>query len=57
VAGGMVALGTILLKVWYPASSDVEMQRRRDLASSVGWYWHFMGFLWVVLFAALGFWK
>ena len=57
VAGGMVALGTILLRAWYPASSDVEMQRRRDLASSVGWYWHFMGFLWVVLFAALGFWK
>jgi cytochrome c oxidase subunit III len=57
VAGGMIALGSILLKIWYPAASGAEMQRRRDLARSVGWYWHFMGFLWVVLFAALGFWK
>ena len=29
----------------------------RDLARSVGWYWHFMGGLWIVLFLLLGFWK
>ncbi len=57
VAGGMAALGSVLLKIWYPAVNEVEFQRRRDLARSVGWYWHFMGFLWVVLFGALGFWK
>ena len=25
--------------------------------SFVGWYWHFMGVLWIVLFVLLGFWK
>ena len=57
VAGGMVALGSILLKVLHPPATQTEIQRRRDLTRSVGFYRHFMGFLWVVLFAALGFWK
>lgn len=57
VAGGMVALGSLLLTSWEPPRSDVAVTRRRDLARSVGWYWHFMGFLWVVLFLMLGFWK
>jgi cytochrome c oxidase subunit 3 len=57
VAGGIAALSSILLKAWYPARSEREWTRRRDLARSVGWYWHFMGGLWVVLFLMLGFWK
>ncbi len=57
VAGGMVALGSILLKSWYPSQSETDCTRRKDLARSVGWYWHFMGVLWVVLFLMLGFWK
>lgn len=57
VAGGIVALGAILLKCWTPSLGSVDYERRRDLARSVGWYWHFMGFLWVVLFLMLGFWK
>ena len=57
VAGGMIALGAMFLKAWYPAATDADIQRRRDLARSVGWYWHFMGILWVVLFIMLGFWR
>jgi cytochrome c oxidase subunit 3 len=57
VAGGIVALGAILLKAWYPAQSEREWTRRRDLTRSIGWYWHFMGGLWVALFLMLGFWK
>lgn len=57
VAGGVVALGSIVLNSWYPARNDAELTRRRQLARSVGWYWHFMGALWVVLFLMLGFWK
>ncbi len=57
VAGGMIALGSMLLKAWYPAMSEREIVRRRDLGRSVGLYWHFMGLLWVVLFIMLGFWK
>jgi len=57
VAGGIAALGAILLRIWQPATDDRSLRRSRDLARSVGWYWHFMGFLWVVLFMMLGFWK
>jgi cytochrome c oxidase subunit 3 len=57
VAGGIAALGTILLRVWNETASSDEMEYRRNLARSVGWYWHFMGALWIVLFVLLGFWK
>ncbi|MGD9589581.1 MAG: heme-copper oxidase subunit III [Pyrinomonadaceae bacterium] len=57
VAGGIAALGAILLRIWQPATDEHSLTRYRDLARSVGWYWHFMGFLWVVLFGMLGFWK
>ena len=57
VAGGIVALGTILLRTWNETRSEDEIMYRRNLARSVGWYWHFMGALWIVLFTLLGFWK
>ena len=57
VAGGIVALGAILLKSWRPSVNEADRTRRKDLARSVGWYWHFMGGLWVILFLMLGFWK
>ncbi len=57
VIGGIVALGAVLLRNWYPTGRDNEIVYRRRLASSVGWYWHFMGGLWIVLFILLGFWK
>ena len=57
VGGGIVALGGILLRTWYPTRSDTELTYRRNLARSVGWYWHFMGGLWMVLLILLGFWK
>ncbi len=57
VLGGITALGTILLKVWYGVRSDEAIQRSKTLAQVVGWYWHFMGIIWLVLFVLLGFWK
>ncbi|MGD9628127.1 MAG: heme-copper oxidase subunit III [Pyrinomonadaceae bacterium] len=57
VLGGVIALGTILLKNWYRTLDDRESVYRISLARSVGWYWHFMGVLWVVLIALLAFWK
>ena len=56
VAAGIAALGSILLRSWYPSYSDAESTRRNDLARSIGWYWHFMAILWVVLFVTLAFW-
>lgn len=57
VAGGIVAMGAILLRSWHDTAFEPENVYRRNLARSVGWYWHFMGFLWLVLFTLLGFWK
>jgi len=57
VLGGIAALGAILLKNLRPAAGDEEILKRRTLAQVVGWYWHFMGVLWIVLFVLLGFWK
>lgn len=57
VAGGIIALGSVLLRTWRPSSQDTEIIYRRNLARSVGWYWHFMGGLWIVLLILLGFWK
>lgn len=57
VIGGIVALGAILLRSWNETEYGPEIQYRKNLARSVGWYWHFMGVLWLVLFVLLGFWK
>jgi cytochrome c oxidase subunit III len=57
VIGGIIALGAALLRSWHPARSESEQNYRENLTRSVGWYWHFMGGLWVMLFLLLGFWK
>ncbi len=57
VLGGIAALGSILLRAWYPTESPSEIVKRRTIAQVVGWYWHFMGVLWLALFVLLGFWK
>ena len=57
VAGGIIALGAVLLRTWNQTNLGAERIYRRNLARSVGWYWHFMGLLWLVLFMLLGFWK
>ena len=57
VLGGIIALGSILLRTWYPTHDLVEILRRRTMAEVVGWYWHFMGALWLVLLFLLGYWK
>lgn len=57
VAGGIVALGSVLLRCWRPADDQVEVERRSNIVRAVGMYWHFMGILWVALFLMLGFWK
>ena len=57
VFGGIAALSSIVLRSWYPARSETDVLRRISLAKVVGWYWHFMGLLWLVLLFMLGFWK
>lgn len=57
VLGGIIALGAILLRTWNETTYRPEIVYRQNLARSVGWYWHFMGALWIVLFVMLGFWR
>ncbi|HEY0657389.1 MAG TPA: cytochrome c oxidase subunit 3 [Pyrinomonadaceae bacterium] len=57
VIGGIIALGAIILRTWYRDSSLEGMERRKTLAQVVGWYWHFMGGLWLILLLLLSFWK
>ncbi|HNQ14340.1 MAG TPA: heme-copper oxidase subunit III [Pyrinomonadaceae bacterium] len=57
VAGGIIALGYVVLMVWEKPRFEAKHERATDIAGAVGWYWHFMGALWIVLFVLLGFWK
>jgi cytochrome c oxidase subunit III len=57
VIGGIIALGAVLLRSWQQYRTEQEHSYRTALSRSVGWYWHFMGVLWIVLFTLLGFWK
>lgn len=57
VAGGICALGSIVLRTWNKTFSDKELEQRKNLANVVGWYWHFMDALWIVILFLLGFYK
>jgi cytochrome c oxidase subunit 3 len=57
VIGGITALGYIILRSWQQTSSFDELEKRKEISSVVGWYWHFMDGLWVFLLLLLGFWK
>lgn len=57
VFGGICALGSIVLRTWYKTSNEDELKERQNLSNVVGWYWHTMDALWIVLFLLLGFWK
>jgi cytochrome c oxidase subunit 3 len=57
VLGGICALGYIVLRVWHETRSADEILRRRTTATVVGWYWHLMDGLWLVLLLLLGFFK
>lgn len=57
VVGGVAGLGYLLLRTWDPTSDPLELENRRNYANVVGWYWHFMDGIWLVLVLLLGFWR
>ncbi len=57
VIGGIIAFGYIVLRTWEPTSNEKELNNRQVYSNAIGWYWHFMGGLWIVLMLLLGFWK
>lgn len=57
VIGGIIALGYVVLSIWKETSNRDELDRRISFSKVIGWYWHFMDGLWIVLLVLLGFWK
>lgn len=57
VLGGIISLGFIILKTQIETIDADELLKRQWFARVVGWYWHFIGILWLVLFLLLGFYK
>lgn len=57
VVGGIISLVFIVLKTQITTSNSNELSKRQWFAKVVGWYWHFMGALWIVLFLLFGFYK
>jgi cytochrome c oxidase subunit 3 len=55
--GGVLALGYLVLKTAQPTEIEENLFKRQTAASVVGYYWHSMDALWLVLFALLAFWK
>lgn len=49
--GGLVALMWVLFRTWRPRRMDF----RQVALQATGWYWHFMGILWLAIFALLHF--
>lgn len=56
VLGGIIALGAIQIRAWHPSFNEHELKHRCDLARAVGWYWHFMDLIWLVLLLLLSTW-
>lgn len=57
VIGGIISLVFIVLKTQTFTSDEDELLKRQWFARVVGWYWHFIGILWLVLFLLLSLYK
>lgn len=58
VLGGIAALGHIVTRTWHQKRLNLEArEKNKTEARVVGWYWHTMDGLWLVLLFLLGFWK
>ncbi len=51
LVGGLVALAWLIFRSWRPRRRDF----RQVALQATGWYWHFMGILWLAIFALLHF--
>lgn len=57
VVAGIIALGSVTLRTWIPTANDTVLASRMHLVTAVGWYWHLMGVLWLLIFGLLGYWR
>lgn len=58
VLGGIIALGYVVLRTWDARQlSEPALEKNKNVASAVGWYWHTMDALWLLILLLLGFFK
>lgn len=54
---GLIGVGLLAYRTHEPVSGRKYQARTRAVALGVSIFWHYLGFLWLVLFALLLFWK
>ncbi len=57
IVAGLAALGYLLFRTHEPASGPKYQMHTRALVSGVSVFWHYLDFLWVVLFMLLLIWR
>lgn len=57
VIGGIVALGSIVLSLGPGGQFVIDGEKVKSNARVIGWYWHFMGIIWLLILVLLGFWR
>ena len=57
IIAGLIGLGYLLLRTREPASGPKFQMTTRVIAKSVSICWHYLDFLWLVMFALLLLWK
>ncbi len=57
IMAGLVGLGYLLVRTKEPAGGPRFQMTTRVVARSVSICWHYLGFLWLLMFALLLFWK
>ena len=56
IVAGLAALGYLLVRTRIPASGPKYQMNTRALATGVSVFWHYLDFLWVLLFSLLLIW-
>jgi cytochrome c oxidase subunit III len=54
---GLAGLGYLLVRTHEPASGPKYQMHTRAITNGVAVFWHYLDFMWVLLFALLLFWK
>lgn len=50
ILGGLAALGYLIYRIWRPWAVDGDL-RRTTITFMLATYWHFMAFIWFILYA------
>lgn len=57
IVAGLAGLGYLLVRTREPASGPKYQMQTRAIASGVAVFWHYLDFMWLLLFALLLFWR